>query len=84
VEALELNGLWAYLRDRPGEAAVFSRATEAKASGEIATPLAAYDFTRFATIADIGGGRGAGCRPCWRPSRPINGSATGFSGPRWA
>ncbi len=58
VETLEPDGLWAYLRDRPGEAAVFARAMSAKASGEIAAVLAAYDFTGFATIADIGGGRG--------------------------
>jgi C-methyltransferase len=58
LEALEPDGLWAYLRDRPAEAAVFARAMTAKASGEIAAVLATYDFSRFATIADIGGGRG--------------------------
>ena len=58
VQALEPDGLWAYLRDRPAEAATFARAMEAKACGEIQAVLAAYDFTRFATIADIGGGRG--------------------------
>jgi hypothetical protein len=30
VEALEPNGVWAYLRDRPSEAAVFARAMTAK------------------------------------------------------
>jgi hypothetical protein len=58
VEALEPDGLWAYLRNRPDEAAVFGRAMTAKASGEIAAVLAAYDFTPFPTVADIGGGRG--------------------------
>jgi predicted enzyme related to lactoylglutathione lyase len=58
LEALEPDGLWAYLRDRPDEAAVFARAMTAKASGEIAAVLASYDFSGFATIADIGGGRG--------------------------
>jgi C-methyltransferase len=58
VQALEPDGLWAYLRDRPVEAAVFAHAMTAKASGEIAAVLAAYDFAPFATIADIGGGRG--------------------------
>jgi hypothetical protein len=58
LEVLEPDGLWAYLRDRPDEAEVFARAMTAKASGEIAAVLATYDFSRFATIADIGGGRG--------------------------
>ncbi len=58
VQTLEPDGMWAYLRGPGGEAAVFARAMEAKASGEIAAVLAAYDYTRFARIADIGGGRG--------------------------
>ena len=37
---------------------MFASAMEAKASWEIAAVLAAYDYTRFARIADIGGGRG--------------------------
>jgi C-methyltransferase len=58
LQALEPDGFWAYLRDRPAEAAIFARAMTAKASGEITAVLASYDFSRFATIADIGGGRG--------------------------
>jgi C-methyltransferase len=46
------------LRDRPGEAAVFARAMTAKAGAAVAAVLTACDFTRFTTIADIGGGRG--------------------------
>ena len=58
VETLEPRGLWAYLGEHPDEAEVFGRAMTAKAASEVAAVLDAYDFGRFATIADIGGGRG--------------------------
>jgi hypothetical protein len=59
--ALELvapAGLWPYLEEHPGEAEIFGQAMTAKAAADIAAILAAYDFARFGTIADIGGGRG--------------------------
>jgi hypothetical protein len=58
VEVLEPEGLWAYLRDRPDEAEIFGRAMTAKASVDVGAVIAAYDFTSFGRIADIGGGRG--------------------------
>src|SRR5664279_909594 len=58
LETLEPKGFWAYLQDHPAEADIFGRAMTAKSGAEVAAVLAAYDFTRFATIADIGGGRG--------------------------
>jgi hypothetical protein len=58
VEAVEPDGFWAYLRAHPGEAAIFDEAMTAKARADIAAVLEAYDFGRFATIADVGGGRG--------------------------
>ncbi len=58
VETLEPDGFWAYLQDHPDEAQVFGHAMTAKAAADIAAILDAYDFSRFATIADIGGGRG--------------------------
>lgn len=58
VEVLEPKGVWAYLQDRPDEAEVFGRAMTAKAGFDVAAVIAAYDFTRFGRIADIGGGRG--------------------------
>jgi C-methyltransferase len=58
VEILEPRGLWAYLGEHADEAEVFGRAMTAKAAAEVAAVVAAYDFGRFATIADIGGGRG--------------------------
>ena len=58
VEILEPKGVWAYLQDRPDEAQIFARAMTAKASVDVDAVIAAYDFTRFGRIADIGGGRG--------------------------
>ena len=58
TEQLDPKGAWAYLQDRPDEAAIFARAMTAKAGADIAAVLAVYDFTGFTRIADIGGGRG--------------------------
>jgi hypothetical protein len=58
LESQEPKGIWAYLQDRPAEAEVFGRAMTAKAGADVAAVLSAYDFARFETIADIGGGRG--------------------------
>jgi hypothetical protein len=58
VEVLEPEGLWAYLQERPDEAEIFGRAMTAKASVDVGAVIAAYDFTSFGRIADIGGGRG--------------------------
>ena len=58
IEAVEPSGYWAYLQEHPDEAQIFSQAMTAKAAADIPAVLGAYDFGRFATIADIGGGRG--------------------------
>jgi hypothetical protein len=58
VEVLEPGGMWAYLAEHAEEAAVFGQAMSGKAAGDIAAVLGAYDFGRFGTITDIGGGRG--------------------------
>jgi hypothetical protein len=52
------DGLWPYLQGHPGEAEIFGQAMTAKAAADTAAVLAAYDFGRFDTIADIAGGRG--------------------------
>jgi O-methyltransferase domain len=52
------GGYFAYLADHPDASSLFNAAMAAKAAGHIAGVLAAYDFSRFATIADIGGGSG--------------------------
>jgi hypothetical protein len=58
VETVEPAGIWAYFESRPAEAQVFGEAMTAKASADIAAVLGAYDFSRFNTVADVGGGRG--------------------------
>jgi hypothetical protein len=58
IQTVEPGGLWTYLRDRPDEERVFADAMSGRARGDIAAILEAYDFTRFATIADIAGGYG--------------------------
>jgi hypothetical protein len=58
VETVEPKGLWAYFQDHPREAQIFGESMAAKAAGDIAAILGAYDFSGFGTIADIGGGHG--------------------------
>lgn len=58
LDLVASGGLWPYLQEHPGEAEIFRQAMTAKAAADIAGILAAYDFSRFGTIADIGGGRG--------------------------
>ncbi len=51
-------GVWEYRSTRPEEALVFDRAM-ASVSGRVGRALvAAYDFGRFGTVADVGGGHG--------------------------
>jgi len=49
---------WTYYAKHPDEAAIFNSAMIAKARSQVGAVTAAYDFSRFATIADIGGGHG--------------------------
>lgn len=58
AERLYPGGLYAYFAEQPEANTIFNAAMAAKARGQVAGVLAAYDFSRFGTIADIGGGRG--------------------------
>lgn len=58
VYGLHPDGLFAYLRDHPTEAAVFDRAMTAKSHADIPRILDAYDFAAQRRVADVGGGRG--------------------------
>lgn len=58
IEQVTPGGLWPYLRSHPHEAALFNDAMEGKAHGDVADVLAAYDFTPYSSVADIGGGHG--------------------------
>jgi hypothetical protein len=50
--------MWDYLDDNPEFAATFNNAMTRMSALDWPTVKAAYDFTRFATIVDIGGGHG--------------------------
>lgn len=52
------GGFWAYFADHPEENGIFNQAMAAKAHGQVAGIIAAYDFSGFNVIGDIGGGRG--------------------------
>jgi hypothetical protein len=56
--ALNFGALVAYFADHPNEAAIFNQAMDGKSAGVIPAVVAAYDFTPFHTVADIGGGHG--------------------------
>jgi C-methyltransferase len=58
LELADPNGLWGYLQSHPDDARVFGEAMMAKAQADIAAILGGYDFGSFATIVDVGGGRG--------------------------
>ncbi|MGH7179330.1 MAG: methyltransferase, partial [Tepidisphaeraceae bacterium] len=57
-EKVTTGGLWAYLAQHPEANAVFNATMVTKAHTQIAGVLAAYDFSGFEVIGDIGGGRG--------------------------
>ncbi len=58
VSELDPDGFWAYLASHPEEARIFNAAMTDKARASIAAILANYDFSGFASVADIGGGAG--------------------------
>ena len=58
IELIDGAGLWSYLQHHPEEMEIFGQAMTGKAAADTAAVLSAYDFSRFDTIADIGGGRG--------------------------
>ena len=52
------NGYWGYFADHAADRSIFDQAMKMKAEGQTAGILAAYDFSGFETIADLGGGQG--------------------------
>ncbi len=52
-------GVWEYRARRPEESAIFDGAMAGNSRLVIRSLLAAYDFGRFGTIVDVGGGNGA-------------------------
>jgi hypothetical protein len=58
-KALHGADVWSYRSTRPRENELFNAAMLGNTSIQTAGLLAAYDFSRYATIADVGGGTGA-------------------------
>ena len=58
VDVVAPDGIFPYMTAHPAEARVFGEAMTAKAHAQVAGVLAAYDFSGYGLIADIGGGRG--------------------------
>jgi hypothetical protein len=52
------GGLFEHLREHPEEGRIFNEAMVGKSFAQIGPLLGAYDFKRFKTIGDIGGGVG--------------------------
>lgn len=52
------GGLWAYFAQHSEANAIFNATMAIKAQTQVAGVLAAYDFSGFEVIGDIGGGRG--------------------------
>jgi hypothetical protein len=49
---------WTYREEHPEESAIFDRAMVSLTAAEAETVSAGYDFSRFPTIVDVGGGHG--------------------------
>jgi hypothetical protein len=58
VEVTAPAGMFPYFAEHPEEARVFGEAMTAKGHAQVAGVLAAYDFSPFGVIGDIGGGHG--------------------------
>ncbi|MCV7343348.1 methyltransferase [Mycolicibacterium rhodesiae] len=58
VPALRGKPIFDYLADEPALGGIFNQAMTGLSESSVTAVVAAYDFSRFATIADIGGGHG--------------------------
>jgi hypothetical protein len=52
------GGFWGYLSSHPEASRIFDEAMTAKARGQVAAVIQAYDFSGCRVVGDIGGGRG--------------------------
>src|SRR5438132_7413769 len=53
-----VNDIFGYFKEHPSETGIFDAGMKSKAETAIPPVMAAYDFSSFATIGDIGGGLG--------------------------
>jgi hypothetical protein len=70
-ERVHGEDLFSYLAKHPDDAAIFNEAMRFVSTAVLTGLLEAYDFSRFPTIVDVGGGTGPcsrrSCRPTQRP-----------------
>jgi hypothetical protein len=66
-------GLFPYLAHHPEEAAIFNAAMTALSTQVATAVVAAYDFSPFGTIVDVGGGQGALLRAILRATPTARG-----------
>jgi len=57
-KTLPSGGFWGYFADNPEHSRLFSDAMTGKSYTQTAGLMANYDFSRFGSVADIGGGNG--------------------------
>jgi O-methyltransferase domain len=67
------EGVFGYLAKHPEESRIFDAAMTSKSHRDIAAILPAYDFSQFATVADIAGGRGHLVRAILKSSPKMQG-----------
>src|SRR5215471_7406714 len=67
------EGVFGYLSENLEESSIFNAAMTSKSHRDIAAILPAYDFSQFASIADIAGGRGHLLRAILRTSPKTHG-----------
>jgi hypothetical protein len=60
--ALPDGSFWGYFAGHPEHGRLFNDAMTGKSHGQAAGILAAYEFSAFRSLADIGGGNGICCR----------------------
>jgi hypothetical protein len=58
VPKLRGKSAFEYLADRPDLGEIFNQAMTSMSGVAVASVTAAYDFTRYATVVDVGGGHG--------------------------
>ena len=67
------KGLWRYFQENPEAGRIFNEAMVGKAQVQVPAVVGAYDFSRFGTVADIGGGRGHLLQAALEANRSVHG-----------
>jgi hypothetical protein len=68
-----IDDIFAYFRDHPEESEIFNAGMKAKSQSAIFPVIAAYDFSGFGAIGDIGGGQGHLLRAILREAQTSRG-----------